>query len=157
MKGLLQFSSVLAIGVGVLMVLGGLWAVLFTYQNVAQEKIVTSKDASIPDAPVRGPLTLKAQADVIRMHVLRSTEGKTYAEMPRQVPQLDDNGEPVVGPDGETVMVPNEARNLWVTATTLITALHLGIITYLFSGLIVLFGLVSVWTGVVFAALSRRY
>ncbi len=157
MKKLLAVSSLLAIAVGIILILGGVWALLFTYKNIAQEKIVTPSDASIPNTPVRGPLTLKAQADAIRTHVLKMTDGKTYAEMPRQVPELDKNGKPVVGKDGQPVLVPNEARKIWETATALITALHLGIITYLFSGLIILFGLVSVWTGVVFVALSRTY
>ena len=135
MKKLLITSSVLAIGVGIILVLGGAWAALFTYQNVSQEKIVTPEDASIPNTPVRGPLTLKSQADIIREHTLKTTGGKTYAEMSRQ----------------------DENRPMWVTATTLTTALHLGIITYLFSGLIILFGLISIWTGIVFGALSKKY
>lgn len=135
MKKLLLTSSILAIGVGITLVLGGAWAALFTYQNVSQENIVTPEDASIPNTPVRGPLTLRSQANIIREHVLKKTEGKTYAEMSRE----------------------DENRPQWITATTLITALHLGIITYLFSGLIILFGLISVWTGIVFGALSKRY
>ncbi len=135
MKKLLTISSVLALGVGIIMVLGGAWAVMFTYQNIAREEIVTPGDASIPNAPVRGPLTLHSQANIIREHVLKMTGGKSYAEMSRE----------------------DENRPLWITATTLITALHLGVITYLFSGLIILFGLISIWTGVVFAALSKKY
>lgn len=135
MKKLLIISSSLAIIVGMILVLGGLWAVMFTYQNISQEKIVTPEDASISNTPVRGPLTLKSQADIIREHTLKTTGGKTYAEMSRQ----------------------DENRNLWVTATTLTTALNLGIITYLFSGLIILFGAISIWTGMVFAALSKKY
>ena len=157
MKKLLVTSSVLAIGMGVIMVLGGLWAVSFTYQNVAQENIVTPEDASISSTPVWGPFTLKAQADVIRKHTLKSTNGKTYAEMPRQVAGVDEDGEPVLDADGEPVMVPNKARNIWVTATTLNTALHLGIITYLVSGLVILLGLILVWMGAVFGALSKKY
>lgn len=139
------------------MVVGGLWAVMFTYQNVARENIVTPDDASIPNAPARGPFTLKSQADVIRKHTLKATDGKTYAEMARQIPKLNESGEPVLGKDGKPAMVPNEARTMWITATTLITALHLGIITYLFSGLIILFGLISIWTGIIFANLAKKY
>lgn len=135
MKKLLIASSILAIGVGIILVLGGTWAVMFTYQNVSQENIVTLEDASLPNAPVRGPLTLKSQADIIREHTLKKTDGKTYAEMSRE----------------------DENRSVWVTATTLTTALHLGIITYLFSGLIILFGLISIWTGIVFAALNKKF
>ena len=155
MKKLLMTSSALAIGVGALMVICGLWAVTFTYQNVAQEKITTPDDASIPNAPVLGPFTLKSQADVIRKHTLKSTKGKTYSEMPRQVTKVDENDEPVVDREGKPVMIPNEARNMWITATSLTTALHLGIITYLFSGLIILFGLISIWTGLIFRQLAR--
>ena len=135
MKKLLLLSSMLAIGVGIVLVLGGFWAVLFTYNNVARENIVTTKDASIPETPVRGPFTLKSQADIIREHTLKSTGGKTYAEMSKEDP----------------------SRNMWVTATSLTTALHLGVITYLFSGLIILFGCVSIWTGIVFKALSKKF
>ena|SRR3989344_7680132 len=135
MKKLLTVASILAIGAGIIMIVGGAWAMMFTYQNVAQENIVTPGDASIPNAPVRGPLTLKSQADIIREHTLKTTDGKTYAEMSRQ----------------------DENRPMWVTATTLTTALHLGIITYLFSGLIILLGLISIWTGVVFGSLSKKY
>ncbi len=155
MKTLLRVSAGLAAGAGVIFVLGGGWAFIFTYQNVAQENIVTPDDASIPNAPVRGPFTLKSQADVIREHTLKITGGKTYAEMPRQVAQVDEEGEPVLDAMGEPIMVPNEARNIWVTATTLMTTLHLGIVTYLFSGLLILFGFISVWTGFVFNRLAK--
>ena len=133
MKKLLKISSWLAIVAGMLMIVGGVWAICFTYRNITQEKIVTPADPSIPHTPVRGPFTLKSQADIIRHHVLKTTDGRTYAEMSRT----------------------DENRPLWVTATTLTTALNLGIITYVFSGFILLFGLISVWTGVVFHLLSK--
>lgn len=157
MNTLLKFSSLLAIVTGVVLITGGMWAFLFTYQNVAQENITTPADASIPETPVRGPFTLKSQADIIRHHTLETTKGLTYAEMPRQIPKVDENGKEVVGPDGKPVMIANEARNMWVTATSLTTALHLGIITYLFSGLITLFGLISIWTGIVFWHLGKKH
>ncbi len=156
MKHILQISSGVAIVAGVVMVIGSLWGVSFTYKNITQEKIVTPDDASIPGVPLRGPLTLKAQADIIRAHTLETTGGKTYAEMPRQIAKLDELGNPIVDEEGKQVMVPNEGRNIWITATTLTTALNLGILTYAFSGLIFLFGLVSIWTGIVFCMLSKQ-
>jgi|SRR5581483_7979972 len=137
MKKLLRASALVAIGAGVILLAGGLWAAVFTYQTVAREKIVTPSDASLPNTPVRGPFTLLSQADIIRTHTLHATGGKTYAEMPMQA--------------------TNDPRAIWVTATTLITALHLGVITYLFSALMMLLGAISVWTGVVFAALSKHF
>ena len=155
MKKLLKISSGLAIGVGILLMIGGVWGVSFTYKNIAQEKIVTPADASIPEKPVRGPFTLKAQVDIIREHTLKSTGGKTFAEMPRQIPKVDENGEEVLGADGKPEITENTARDIWITATTLTTALNLGIMAYMFSGLILLFGCISIWTGIIFYSLSR--
>ena len=156
MKNLLKVSAVMAIMVGVILIVGGIWGIYFTYINIVQEKIVTPDDAFIPSQSVRGPLTLKAQADIIRHHALQSTDGKTFAEMPRQIPVLDQSGNPVLGIDGQPVMEANTARDIWITVTTLTTALNLGILTYVFSALIILFGLVSIWTGIIFCVLSRK-
>jgi hypothetical protein len=156
MRKILRISSVLAILAGIMLVVGGIWGIYFTYKNVSAEKIVTPSDATIPDKSVRGPLTLKAQADIIRQHTLRTTGGETFAEMPRQVQSLDENGQSILDKDGEPIMVPNEARDIWITSTALVTALHLGVLTYVFSGLMVLLGLISIWTGIVFFMLNRK-
>ncbi len=157
MKKLFLVSSFLAIIAGLLLVGSGVWGTAFTYKNVARENITTPDDASIPGVAVRGPLTLKAQADIIRVHTLRMTGGKTFAEMPRQIPKLDAEGKPILGEDGKPAMTANTARDIWITATTLITALNLGIIAYAFAGLTLLFGLIFIWTGIIFYALSRKY
>lgn len=155
MKKILVVSSVLAISAGIVLLMGGVWGIWFTYKNIARECIVTPEDAAIPGKPVSGPFTLKAEADIIREHTLKSTGGKTFAEMPRQVPSLDESGQPVVGADGKPVLTSNAARDIWITATTLTTALHLAILAYAFSALIILFGCISVLAGAVFRALAR--
>ncbi len=157
MKKLLKVSSVLAVLAGIVLFVGGVWGITFTYQNISREKIVTAPDSAIPNVPLGGPMTLKAQADIIRHHTLSATGGKTYAEMPRQIAQVDASGKPVLDKDGKPVMINNTTRDMWVTATTLTTALNLGILTYVFSGLIILLGLISFWTGMVFGALSKKY
>ncbi len=156
MKNKLKLGGYLAIISGLILVIGGVWGISFTYKNVAQEKIVTGEDASIPNAKVIGPLTLKSQADIIREHTLKITGGKTYAEMPRQIPKLDEKGNEVLGADGKVVLVENLARNIWITATSLTTAINLAIMSYAFSGLIILFGLVSLFTGYLFLGLSKK-
>jgi len=128
----------------------------FTYRSIALENIVTPADASISEKPVRGPFTLMAQANVIRKHTLTMTEGKTFAEMPRQIAKLDENGQQVLDAQGKPVMVANTARDIWITATTLTTALNLGILTYVFSGLVILFGLTLILVGIISNILSRR-
>jgi len=156
MQKFLKTSGWLATIAGILMVVVGIWGICFTYKNVTQENIVTPADASIPSAKVRGPFTLMSQADIIREHALEGAVGKTYAEMPRQIQKLDEAGSPVLDAEGNPVMTANEARNTWITATALITALHLGIVGYVFSGLVLLLGLISLWTGWVFCKLSRH-
>lgn len=157
MKKILGLTSFLAIIAGVVLIVGGVWGIVFTYKNVARENITTPADATIPNTPVRGPFTLKSQADVIRHHVLETTGGKTYSEMPQKVQKIDSNGNPIFNDDGTPTMVPNDARTIWITATALTTALHLGIVTYVFSGLIVLLGIISVWTGITFYSIKNNF
>lgn len=156
MKFLLRLSSLFAIAAGVVLILGGIWGISFTYQNIEREKIVTPEDASIPNAPVRDPFTLKSQADIIRAHALKMTGDKTYSQMPRQIESVDENGDPILDENGEVVMVPNKARDTWITVTALTTALNLGILTYAFSAFTILMGSISVWTGFVFFVISNK-
>jgi hypothetical protein len=53
---------------------------------LAAEKIVTAEDSEIPLAEVDSAAEARAQADVIQMHVLRTTGGKTYSELERNDP-----------------------------------------------------------------------
>ncbi len=156
MKKILKLSSELAIVAGIVMITAGIWGIIFTYKNVTREEITTPADASIPNRPVRGPFTLKAQADSIRHHMLQITDGKTYSQMPQKVQKIDADGNLVLDDEGMPVMIANDARTLWITATTLTTTLHLGIITYVFAGLITFLGLVSIWTGIVFRTLAKK-
>lgn len=157
MERMLKISATLAIVAGVIMIVVSVFGINFTYKNIARENITTTPDSAIPNQPVRGPFTLKAQADIIRVHSLKASGGKTFAEMPNTIPQLDAKGAPVLDKDGKPLMVPNLARNTWVTATTLTTALNLGILAYAFSALALFMGFVSVWTGVTFCALGKQY
>jgi len=156
MKNKLKISAILAKLIGIVLVISGIWAMSFTYTNVSRENIKTPEDASIPNALVRGPLTLKAESDVIRHHTLNSTDGLTYAQMPRQIAKLDESGKEILDENGEVVMVSNEARNIWITATSLTTALHLAIMSYALSFLVILFGLIFIWIGYIFHLLYKR-
>jgi hypothetical protein len=147
--------ALVAIVVGLGSVLGGLGGMVYTYQNAAVENINTPADARIAEAPVRGPLTMWAQADIITTHQLNRTEGLRYAEMPQRVPQLDDAGNPVIGEDGEPVLVANAARASWINATALTTVLSLGIMAYALSLFAIVMGLSVAGLGWVVLRLSR--
>ena len=157
MKKMFLVSSFLAIIVGLVLVGSGIWGIAFTYKNVVRENIMTPDDASIPSVPARGPFTLKAQADIIREHTLKMTDNETFAEIPRQIPKLDVEVNPILDEDSKPAMTENTARDIWITATTLITALNLGIFAYAFFAVVFLLGLFSIWVSVIFYALSRKY
>ncbi len=147
--------AILAIVVGLGSVLGGLGGMVYTWQNAAVENINTPSDAVIADAPVRGPFTMWAQADIITKHQLNRTDGLRYAEMPGRIPQLDESGNPVIGEDGEPVLVPNADRASWINATALTTVLNMGLMAYMLSLFAIVMGATVAGLGWVVLRLSR--
>ena len=88
----------------------------------------------IAEAPVRSPLPMWGQSDILTKHQLDRTEGLRYAEMPRLIEQVDpETGEVVIGEDGEPVMDSSDVRLSWIDATALTTVLGLAILSYAFS------------------------
>lgn len=156
MRKIITIVSSLIIIVGVVMIGAGIFGACFTYKNIVQEKITTPNDSALPGVLVEGPRTLKVQIDIIRKHTLDMSDGQTYAQMPRQIEKRDESGNIVMGTDGKPVMVPNEARNTWITATTLITALGLGIVAYALSGVTILIGVIFTLIGVVVCVLVKK-
>ncbi|WP_130650667.1 hypothetical protein [Egicoccus halophilus] len=145
-----------AIVVGAFSALGGIGGAIYTYQTAAVENIVTPDDAVIPGIDVRGPISMWVQSDIITSHQLAGTDGLRYAEMERVVPQIDEaTGEVVLDEAGEPVMVPNEARMSWITATSLTSVLALGILSYAFSAFAFVVGLTLVGLGLVVLKLRR--
>src|SRR3989338_7193232 len=136
---LAAFFGLLFIASGIFMISQGYAAKAEVKAEIAAEKI-TIPIAQRPDGSVdevvvdvvpeqyRGKLvvdamTLNLQRKVILGHTLASTDGKRFSEMPRTLPKLDDAGTPVFDENGKPVMVPNTARDIWVTSTTLQTEL----------------------------------
>jgi hypothetical protein len=152
---LVAIVALFAIVVGIGSMLGGLGGAIYTYQSAAVENIVTPDDARIPGANVRGPLTMWAQSDIITHHQLERTEGLRYAEMDRMVPAVDEAGAPIIGEDGEPVMVPNDTRLSWIDATSLTTVLGMGIMAYALSAFAVVVGLALLGIGLVLLKLRK--
>lgn len=147
--------AVFSMVVGAFSALGGLGGAIYTYQQAAAQDITTPDDAVFAEVPVRGPLSMWAQADIITTHQLDRTEGLYYSQMERMVPEVDEAGEPVIGEDGEPVMIPNAARASWLDATTLTTSLSLGIISYAFSAFAFVVGLTFLGLGWVVLKLRK--
>lgn len=157
MKKLIKFSSIFFIIISVLMVLGGAFGIIFTYKNINQEMIVTPEDASLPNKKVSGPMTIKSEIDIIRHHTLLITSQKTFAQMDRFVQKKDSFGNVVLDSSGKPEMVENSARNIWITATTLITALSLAIISYAFFIFVILCGFIFFLIGIILRFLEKRF
>lgn len=149
-------AGILALVVGIGSLVGGIFGVWYTWDQAVAQDVTTPDDAAIPETPVRGPFTMWAQSDIIKHHQLDSTEGLYYSQMPRMIPQVDENGQAVLDENGEQVMVPNEARASWLNATTLTTALGLGIVAYGLSSFVIVIGLTLIVIGYVFLHIRKR-
>jgi hypothetical protein len=148
--------GVLALSVGFGSMIGGVAGIVYTWGQAVEQNIVTPADASIPNTPVRGPLTMKSQIDIINVHQLNRTGGLYFSEMPRQVQATDADGAPLFDESGEPVMINNAARDSWATATTLTSALSLGILAYALGAFAIVTGLTLAACGFVFLYL-RKY
>lgn len=154
-RRLLAIVGILALVVGIGSFAGGVFGAVYTWNQAAAENITTPDDAFFPEVPVRGPFSMWAQADIIEHHQLDATEGLRYSEMPRQVASVDEAGNPVIGEDGEPVMVANAARASWINATSLMTALNLGVLAYALSAFALVVGITMIASGVTFLSLRK--
>ena len=127
---LFTIIALIAMVVGAGSLLGGIAGAIYTYDQAAVQDITTPDDAVFPEVPVRGPISMWAQSDIITTHQLDRTGGLYYSQMDREAPVLDEAGEPVIGEDGEPVMGPNTERLSWIDATALTTVLGMGILAY---------------------------
>lgn len=72
---------------GVLLILGALTTWIMVTNELSQENITVSEDAScLGGDDVNGPFSSYCQALVIEKHALDATGGLTYAEMDREDP-----------------------------------------------------------------------
>jgi len=154
-RRLLAIVGVLTLVIGVGSFAGGVFGAVYTWNQAAAENITTPDDAAFPEVPLRGPLSMWAQADIIEHHQLDTTEGLRYSEMPRQIASVDEAGNPVIGEDGEPVMVANAARASWISATTLITALNVGLLAYALSAFALVVGVTMIASGITFLSLRK--
>ena len=154
-SAVLLIAGVLSIVVGFGSLFSGLLGIGYTWNQADIQNIVTPDDASIPGVAVRGPFTMLSQRDIIVEHTLEGTHGLYYAELPRQVPLIGEDGVPVLDAAGEAVLVPNQERNIWLAATTLTNALNLGILAYGMAALAIVTGLALVGSGAGFLILRK--
>ncbi len=117
--------GVVFIAAGVYMISEGRSAKDEVRQALVAEKVATAEDAAIPNAPVNDAATAEAQADIIREHSLKTTGGKTYAELSREDPN----------------------RDVYLKGVTLRTALNLAVMGFKVSDLVVGMGAFMIVVG----------
>jgi hypothetical protein len=138
--GAIVFGIILA-AAGGYMILEGRAAHNEVRDTLADERIITSEDAEIPLAEVDSAAEAQAQADIIREHILETTGGLTYSELPRDDPN----------------------RAVYLNSVTLRTALMQSYMAFKVSDLVsgmglivVLLGLSHIALGVYLGLMSRR-
>ncbi len=82
-----RLFGTIAIVVGLLFAVAGTATWFTVRSNLAAENITLGEDAAaFVGNPVNGPIDAWLQANVINMHALEASEGKTYAELDRDDP-----------------------------------------------------------------------
>jgi hypothetical protein len=166
MKRLFQYGGYFASGILILFGTGAIVAGALGFSEVrdtiARENITATPDAAElgvdlePGEPVDTGAEAKEFAKIIRAHVLESTGGRTYAEMGRYLTPTGEetNDEAEAATDDEGNPVSNGLRNLWVTATSLTTALNTAFLAEQIALFSIVMGAALLLTGIGFLVLT---
>jgi len=121
----------------------GLWARRDVRRALAQERIVSTSEATPPNAPVTNAKGARSMAEVIRRNTIGATGGRTYAEID---PYVDAGGNPTadaaraVKDERTGQPAENPDHDLWIQSTTLQTALMQAYMAFRLSELTVALG-----------------
>lgn len=85
-SGSAKWISIVVMIVGALMVIAGAVTYGQVSSTLAAERVTVSEDACLGGQAVTGPFQAYCEADIINVHALESTGGKTYAELDREDP-----------------------------------------------------------------------
>jgi hypothetical protein len=118
---------------------------------------VEAPSCDVADEPIDSGSEAKCFAEYLRIHALESTGGRVYSQMGQF---LTESGEETSNPeeaatDPETGRpVPNAARNTWVTATALSTALNTSYFAQQVALFSIVMGIALLLTGIGFLVLT---
>jgi hypothetical protein len=178
--GLAAGIVLIAFGIGALLM--SFDARSTTRDEIAREQIVGSEDMSptaiqagideagltgvsapscdVAEQPIETGEDARCFAQYLRIHALESSGGLTYAQMGRFL-AADDPQDPAGTSDEEAALtdeegnpVPNAARNSWVTATSLSTALNVSYMAEQLALFGIVVGVALILTGIGFLVLS---
>lgn len=156
--GIAASALMICIGIGAVVV--GLDGRSQVRDELARENIVGSADMkNVANKKVDTGQEARDFAAGIRVHTLETTEGQTYAEMPRF---LDKNGEPTADEKAAAIdpksggPVSNPAREIWITSTALQSALNTSYFAENVAKFAIIMGFALLLAGIGFLVLTLR-
>jgi hypothetical protein len=119
-------AYITSVVLGIVLILGGVATWIAVSTMLDQENITVSDDANcLAGDEVNGPLSAFCQAQIINEHALDSTDGLTYAELPRD----------------------SELRPVAMNASFLRASLFTSVVAFGVAGMAILMGIVFVLIG----------
>ena len=153
-------ASVFMIAAGIGSIVVGFDGRATVREELGRENIVGTPDmANVADEKINTGQEARDFAAGMREHTLADTGGLTYAEMPRF---LDEKGKPTHDEEAAAVdsksgaPVTNPARNLWVTETSLATALNTSYFAENVATFAIVMGFALLLSGLGFAVLTLQ-
>ena len=144
-------------GVGLVGV--GLWARREVQRGLSAERIVGTEDMNPPNAPVTDGPAARSLAEVIRRRTVAAAGGRTYAETDEYLARdggTTSDADLALVSDTSGQPVPNPTYELWITSTTLQTALVQAYLAQRLADLSVGLGATLAVAGVGLAASGRH-
>lgn len=141
--GLVKFTGLFALIAGIVMVIAGgvTWGMVSS--QLRAENITVSDDAPFAaGSQVAGPISAYAQAEVINMHALAGSDGKTYAELGAMVSQARESGDEALADE-----LQNQ-RNTLMNGSFLRASLFTSVVAFGVAALVMGLGLVLALVGV---------
>jgi len=134
-NSLARLVAIFTIVAGLVMIVAGAATWMTVQSSLADERITVSEDSPrFANDAVDGPLTAYQEAQMIELHYLESTEGKTYAELDREDP----------------------LRQTAMTASFLRASLFTSVVSFGVAAMAAGLGVVLLLLGLALNALSRR-
>jgi hypothetical protein len=123
-------------------------------------KGVALPTCSVADQPIETGGKAKCFASYIRIHALEATGGRTYSQMGQYLTAdgKETSDKVAAAKDPETgAPMPNGARNIWVTATALTTALNTSYFAESVALFAIIVGIALLLTGIGLLVLTVRW
>jgi len=152
----LVIAGLVFIGAGLYTTVQGLNAKAEVRDQLVSQNITTPPDAEIPNAPVQDAATAHAMANIIGVHALEATGGRTYAELGRFLTpdggDTSDEAEALKDEAGNPVA--NPLRNVAFQASALQSMLHTSHMAFNVADLVIGLGALIVALGVVIGGIG---